>query len=317
MAKDKSDSSRLIIFEDGTLYHIDLKRADGIPKNLILGGAADRVDRISEHFDEVTFLHSNKSRPEFRTAAGVYQGVPVAAMSIGMGPGPVDIVMNELHALFEYDHERKTWRDDDGVNIIRVGTCGTSRPDVKAGTMAIITHSIGLDNLATYYPLTDLVRDSVSERIEAEFRKTVLGRTNPMSYCAPANREVVSALSEAASSRGITGGALKGIATSSPGFFGPEGRDIGAIRTAFSMDDFKKAVRDFSCLGLHIVAHEMETSGLFWLGNEHLSYRVGAICLVVDNLETDEVIAGRQAAEKMETCIGVALDALVRLNTEA
>ena len=166
--KGKARSSQLIIFDDGTIYHIDLKRSDNVPRNILLVGASDRVDLIATHFDEITFQHRNKSRPEFHTMAGTYKGVPIAAMSIGIGIGPVDIAMNELHALFEYDHTDNTWADDPlpKVNIIRVGTSGTSLPNIPAGALAISTHGLGLDNLGAYYPIRKEGRDQWAVRIE-------------------------------------------------------------------------------------------------------------------------------------------------------
>src|SRR3989344_4783124 len=103
MHEGKAKGSQLIIFEDGTIYHIDLKRADNIPGNIILVGAASRVESIAKTFDTVRFEHRNAARPEFYTVAGSYRGTEVAAMSIGIGTDNMEIALNELHALFEYD----------------------------------------------------------------------------------------------------------------------------------------------------------------------------------------------------------------------
>src|SRR3989338_6563665 len=115
MHEGKAKSSQLIIFDDGTLYHIALKKADNVPPNILLVGAAGRVNQISRHFDRVDqkivfkLKNRNKDRPEFYLVAGEYKGVPIAAMSIGIGIGPIDIAVTELHALFEYNHKTSTW----------------------------------------------------------------------------------------------------------------------------------------------------------------------------------------------------------------
>src|SRR3989344_816517 len=322
MDKGQPRSSQLIIFEDGTLYHVDLRRSDNIPPNLLLVGAADRVDLIGSHFDEIVFRHHNKARPEFYTVAGTYKERPVAVMSIGIGPGPMDIAINELHALFEYDHVLNSWtKNRPRVNIIRVGTCGTSLPEIPAGSFAISKYTIGLDNLGTYYPLplTHTYSSSIGirARIEKRFLETSIGKTNPLSYCAKAHPSAVKALLRSAVQFGeINKHFFNGITTASPGFFGPEGRQIGRIATAFGPEEFRKIVQSFTVDGLKIINHEIETSVLFRLGYEHLGYNVGAICLIVDNLATDEVITGKEAAEKMSTCIKVALDSLVILSKE-
>ena len=79
MHKGKATGSELVIFPDGTLYHIDLKQKDAIPRNLLLMGAANRVDSVAKHFDLITFRHRNKARPEFYLVAGTYKKTPVAA----------------------------------------------------------------------------------------------------------------------------------------------------------------------------------------------------------------------------------------------
>lgn len=316
MSKGKARSSQLIIFDDGTIYHIDLKRSDNVPRNILLVGASGRVDLISSHFNEITFQHRNKERPEFHTVAGTYKGIPVAAMSIGIGIGPIDIVINELHALFEYDHTDNSWGNNSpNVNIVRVGTCGTSLPNVPAGALAVSTHGLGLDNLGAYYPLARTRRDQWAVKIEREFLKTIIGKTNPLAYCSSASPKVIYALKNAAELLGEDkNNVVEGITTASIGFFGPEGRRIGRIGTAFGPDAFKDVIQSFNVNGLRIVNHEMEASALFRLGYEHLSYNVGAICLVVDNLATDDVLTGDEAKDRMHSCIRVALESLVALS---
>ncbi|MDP3697843.1 MAG: hypothetical protein Q8R55_07620 [Candidatus Taylorbacteria bacterium] len=318
MHTGKALSSQLIIFEDGTLYHIDLKKSDNIPPNILIVGADSRVDQIASHFDEISFRHRNKARSEFYTVAGIYKGIPVSAMSIGIGVGPVDIAVTELHALFEYDYVSDSWtKQIPKVNIIRVGTCGTSLPNIPAGSFAISEYSIGLDNLGTYYPLPLICSYSSLgplARIEKAFLKTPIGKINPLSYCTMAHPSAVKALLKSAGQFGeINKNLFSGITTASPGFFGPEGREIGRIKTAFGQEEFKKVVQAFEIDGLKIINHEMETSTLFRLGYEQLGYNVGAICLVVDNLTTDDVITGDEAQERMDQCICIALDALTNL----
>lgn len=311
MHKGKANSSQLIIFDDGTLYHIDLKKSDNMPPNILLVGASDRVDLISNHFDKITFRHKNKARPEFYTVTGIYKGMPIAAMSIGIGVGPVDIVVNELHALFEYDHVSDSWaKQAPNINIIRVGTCGTSLPDIKVGAFAISNYAIGLDNLGAYYPIA---RDpnNMTAKIERVFLKTEIGIVNPLSYCSSASPLAIDVLLRSAISRSAI---FTGITTASPGFFGPEGRQIGRIKTAFGPKRFKEVIQSFNVQEQKIINHEMETSILFRLGYEHLGYNVGAICLVVDNLETDEIIPSDEAHLRMNECIKIALDALVKLS---
>ena len=315
--KSKASNSQLIISEDGTLYHIHLKKSDNVPPNILIVGADSRVDEIASHFDEINFSHGNPKRSEFYTVAGTYKSIPITAMSIGIGTGPMDIAMNELHALFEYDHETDSWtKNRPNVNIIRVGTCGTSLTKTPVGALAISSYAIGLDNLGVYYPSTERKSD-VAKKLEIKFLETPLGKINPASYCSDAPFKVVSQLIQSAEGCGESIINLStGITTASPGFFGPEGRSIGEIKAVMSQEDFVSAVQSFNFQGvLKIENHEMETSAFFRLGHEHLGYNVGAICLVVDNLATGEVLTdSNETKKRMDICIRTALDTLVALS---
>lgn len=316
MHEGKAKGSQLIIYPNGTLYYIDLKRSDNIPTNLFLVGAAERVDAIAQHFEREIFRHQSKARPEFYIIAGTYKGIPMTAMSCGIGVAGIDIALSELQALFEYDHVKNQWSDAPApVNIIRVGTAGAVLKEISVGTLAISRYLLGLDNLGIFYPPKLSVGDQiVMEDIDAQFFSTELGQFITNYYISPAHPAVVRALNESArtvdwSARLIT----DGITVASPSFFGAEGRRIGRIETAFSQDDFLESMTNLKVGNLKVVNIEMETSILFRLANEILGYRAGAICTVLDNLVSDQMIDAGYAAERVEQCISVALEAMVEL----
>ncbi|MEK7636258.1 MAG: hypothetical protein AAB362_01045 [Patescibacteria group bacterium] len=317
MREGNAKGSQLIIYPDGTLYHIDLKRADSVPANIFFVGAKERVDAIAHHFDSVRFRHQNKVRPEFYAIAGMYKGVPMTAFSCGIGVDNIEIVLTEFHALFEYDHTADRWSDvPKKVNIIRVGTAGTSLKELPIGAIAISKYSLGLDNLCVYYA-KPIQRDATAEKIEQAFLKTSIGAINPLSYCSTATAIVAETLEKKAQECGEKFPMIvSGITTASPGFFAPEGRSIGRIKTALSFDAFISDIAGFNECGFKIVNHEMETSGLFRIGNELLGYNVGAICLILDNLASDEMIEKKRADERMEKCIYIALESMVELANE-
>ena len=277
-------------------------------------GAAGRVQAVASHFDEVTFRRQDTAnRPEFSVAAGTYKGVPMAAFSCGLGTDNTEITLNEFHALFEYDHERNTWTDVlPRINIIRIGTCGAFQPYTPRGANIISQYAIGLDNLGAYYPASHY-RDPTVTRIENAFRKTAIGRVNPCAYASAASPEVVAALQQAAADMGQAQLTPAGITTSAPGFFGPEGRQTGRMRTAFTTLEFLDIVTSFAVDDHHILNTEMEASILFRLAHEQLGYRAGAICFALDNLSKNEVIEKDEADRRMDACIRIALGAMVKL----
>ncbi|MBI2063508.1 MAG: hypothetical protein HYT65_00740 [Candidatus Yanofskybacteria bacterium] len=314
MHQGKARGSQLIIYPDGTLYHIDLKKSDNIPPNIFLVGAAGRVNAIAKHFDSIQFGHQNKERPEFYIVCGTYRGVPMAAMSHGIGVANIEIALTELHALFEFDCEKNKWSDTSArVNLIRVGTAGAVLEEIPLGTLAISRFSLGLDNLGVFYPPKYSSVDMVKENIDALFWRA-RQKANSTHYVSTANPEVVEALQDAVSRTGEAESlAACGISVASPGFFGPEGRRIGRISTAFTQSEFLEAMIKLEINGFRVVNIEMETSVLFRLANEMLGYRAGAICTVLDNLVSDQMIDAAYAAERIERCILVALEAMVEL----
>ena len=237
----------------------------------------------------------------------------MAAFSCGIGTDNTEIALNEFHALFEYDHERNTWADTPPrVNIIRIGTCGAFQPHTPHGANIISQYAIGLDNLGAYYPAPHH-RDPVSVHIENVFRKTSIGRINPCAYASAASPEVVAALQQAAADMGQTQLTPVGITTSAPGFFGPEGRQIGRMHATFTMSDFLDVVTSFAVEHHCILNTEMEASILFRIAHEQLGYRAGAICFALDNLSKNEVVEKDEADRRMDACIRIALGAMVKL----
>ena len=303
-----TQQTELIIAPNGTVYHLDLKASDGIPPNLILVGAASRVDDIATHFDEVYFTHTNKDRPEFYITCGTYKGVPVGALSVGMGTPSMEIACNELHALFEYDHTRDVWHTPEKpINIIRLGTAGTSLRDIPLGAYAITQYSLGLDNAGVYYPVAHQSEESF--QLLQALRTTSFGAVNPALYVAPAHAMVVDALQRVAGEQGAK--AVKGLTTTSPGFFAAEGRQVGRLTTAFTLEEFIKEVEKFSCHGMRIVSHEMETSILFRILYEQLGW-VGALCVILDVCVA--MIVSRRSIVSAWTFIITVLSAITQLS---
>ena len=89
--------SELILNPDGSVYHLNL-RPEHISDTIIFVGDPDRIDRVTKHFDSIEF--STKKR-EFCTETGNYNGKRITVISTGIGTDNIDIVFNELDALFQ------------------------------------------------------------------------------------------------------------------------------------------------------------------------------------------------------------------------
>ncbi len=144
-----------------------------------------------------------------------------------------------------------------------------------------------------------------------------MGKVSTLSCCSRATPRVTELLKETAYRLGEHEKTVyTGITTAAPGFFGPEGRSIGRIKTTLNSKEFLDTVRTFDHEGTKIINTEMESSILFRIAHEILGYNVGTLCLVVDNILTNEVIVSDVAKTRMDACIKIALETMTSLAGE-
>jgi uridine phosphorylase len=106
-------------------YHVGLSRED-VGDYVLVPGDPFRTPLIAKHLDDAREVAFSR---EYRTFTGKVDGVPVSAMSSGMGGPSVAIGVEELREL--------------GVHtLLRVGTCGALQPEVKVGDLVIAVGSV-------------------------------------------------------------------------------------------------------------------------------------------------------------------------------
>lgn len=312
-------SSELPISPDGTLYHIGLKSADNIPKNIFLVGDPKRAYAVAKYFDKgPEFKRKNR---EFITLAGTYKGIPVAVkeipigvIGVGIGTDNTEEVAVELHAVNEYDHQADIWKEQwTPLNIIRIGTSGSPQKNIPVGSLAISQYAIGLDNTGRFYPFTSL--DPVIKKIQKRLNKTDIKKIHP--YVSGATPKVVNALIAGAKNIGLEQnkgrGFYTGITSSAPGFYGPQGRKIGRLSNIL-IPDLQEILEKIDVNGLKVVNNEMESSIMFRLFGELLNYNVGTICAVLANRNKGEVVSPEEYTNSVDRCIRAGLEAMKILN---
>ena len=118
----------------GKQYHICCSRGD-LEQTLLVPGDPDRIPKIASSWDSSTEIASNR---EFRSISGVYHGVRISALSSGIGPACMSIVVNEASSI--------------GVkNFIRVGSTGALQPNIACGDVVISTAAVRLDAASDCY----------------------------------------------------------------------------------------------------------------------------------------------------------------------
>lgn len=184
---------------EGKQYHIACAKGN-LAKYLLIPGDPDRVPKIASFWDTA---HEVSCHREFRSFTGKYKGVPISAISSGIGPSCMAIVVNEAAAI--------------GVEtFIRVGSTGAIQADIECGDLIISSAAVRLDCTSNCYIMPE--------------------------YPATANYEVLLALIEAAESLGISNYHV-GITATTADFYAGQNRSVRAYmpKTGDLMSMLQKA----------------------------------------------------------------------------
>ena len=241
--------SELILNPDGSIYHLNL-RPEQVADTIILVGDPNRVPRVSAYFDTIEF---STQKREFCTHTGTYKGKRLTALSTGIGPDNIDIVINELDALFNIDlHTRKPKEQLPSLNIVRFGTSGSLQADIPVDSFVLSSHGLGMDNMLHAYKDAPNVREIAME--EAFMAHT--------QWNTDKGRPYIVGCGETLKQRLLTDKVFEGITGTAPGFYGPQGR---MLRLPVQDPTLNDKLHSFNYKGYRMTNLEMETSAIYGL----------------------------------------------------
>ncbi len=257
--------SELIINNDGSVFHLHIK-PEQLSDKIIMMGDPDRVDLTASFFD--TIECDIRSR-EFHTITGRYKGKRITALSHGIGPDNIDIVITELDALANIDFEtREVKKDFKQLTMIRVGTSGGLQPFCPIGSYVVAAKSVGFDGVLNYYAGRDTI--TLSD-YEESFKKYV--DWNPQ-HCSPyfvkADEELVERIGH---------DMIKGMTISAIGFYGPQGR---YVRMPLASPDLNSKIESFDFEGDKVTNYEMESAPLAGL-SRLMGHKGMTVCTIIAN----------------------------------
>ena len=261
--------SELIINGDGSVFHIHLKPEE-LADNVIMVGDPSRVDMIAEYLTDIEFRHASR---EFVSVTGKRNGKRITAISHGIGPDNIDIVMTELDALANVDFEtREVKKEHKALNILRIGTSGALHPDIPLGSYILSHMSVGFDGVMNWYGNREKVTDLA---VEEAFKKHMNWLdVLPSPYFVSASPKIIDLLKD------VT---VKGVTISAPGFYGPQGR---VVRIPLAMPDMLEKIESFRFTkngeDYRITNFEMESSPLAGLA-AHLGHNACTVCCAIAN----------------------------------
>ena len=261
--------SELIINGDGSVFHIHLKPEE-LADNVILVGDPGRVDMIAELLDEKEFRHASR---EFVSVTGRKNGKRITALSHGIGPDNIDIVMTELDALANVDFAtREVKPEHRALNILRIGTSGALHADIPLGAYILSHYSVGFDGVMNWYGNREKV--TIPE-VEKAFKAHMnWPETLPSPYFVKASDKIINLMED------VT---VPGVTISAPGFYGPQGR---VVRMPLAMPDMLEGIESFRFDAggreRRITNFEMESAPLAGFA-AHLGHHACTVCCAIAN----------------------------------
>jgi len=257
---NKISETDLILNKDGSLYHINLLPGE-VGDTIITVGDPDRVHQVSKYFDSIEL---KKKKREFVTHTGYIGKKRLTVISTGIGTGNIDIVLNELDALFNIDLETRIPKTNiQSLEIIRIGTSGAIQPEIPVDSLLVTSGAFGFDSLMNYYIQAPTIEH---QEYLLDFSSAFpLGyKFNP--YMALANNDLLRKYGE---------NFTKGFTLTVPGFYAAQGR---ALRAVNSMPNLMSLIQNFKSKGQKITNLEMETAGIYGLatclGHKAISFNV-------------------------------------------
>ena len=275
-----------LILKGDNIYHLDINKED-VATTIILVGDQDRVPMISKYFDRIT--HKSQHR-EFVVHSGYISDKYLSVISTGIGCDNIDIVINELDAIFNIDLKTREVKENlISLNLIRLGTCGTIRAEIPVDSIIVSDYGFGLDNLLTFYENSKPFYD------EAAYTAV---NTYPFknSYIVKGNESLINLFPEY----------IHGITATFPGFYGPQGRNL---RMQHHRKDFIEKLFDVRYKNSKIINFEMETSALYGLAKLS-GHKALTLCTVVANRITKEFSKNSEAA--VDNMIKIFLEKIIK-----
>ena len=257
--------SELILNDDGSVYHLNLK-PENISDTIIIVGDQDRVEKITEHFDAIEF---ETQKREFKTQTGTYKGERITVLSTGIGPDNIDIVLNELDALVNIDlTTRKPKKNLTSLNIIRVGTSGALQQDIPIDSFVLSTHGLDLNGMLHFYKVDSIKNKEIED---AFIKHTIWNQDKARPIVISGSSELEERFDSVAIHRGLTATAV--------GFYGPQGR---VLRLPLEDDTLNNKMNTFDFKGIRITNFEMETSAIYGL-SKLLGHKAVSLNAIIAN----------------------------------
>ena len=274
-------SSEIITNNDGSIYHLCLK-PNQVSNEIILVGDPFRVEIISKYFDDIEFSIQNR---EFKCVTGYYNKKRVSVISTGIGGCNIDIVINELDALFNYDFTNKCFKNTHkSINFMRIGTSGSISAEIPIDSWLISEYAIDINSQLSFYDL----KNYTSENIE------VISFEDKNLYCFKSSNTLFQKF--------YSHKLHKGLTATCNGFYAFQGRETRIpLASTIDIEDLKSIKFKKN----HVTNLEMETAIIYGL-SDFLGHNAISLNAILANRIND--LYSQNPAEVVESLILFVLD---------
>lgn len=289
-------ASELILNEDGSIYHCNLK-PEHVSDLIITVGDPDRVKEVSKYFDEIEFKTQKR---EIVTHVGRLNGQQITVISTGMGTDNIDIVLSELDALANIDLKTGEIKTDlRQLKIVRLGTSGALHADIPVDSFVASSHGLGFDGLMYFYKNTEKILDN--ELAKAFLTHSHWDKRKSDPYFIKGSDFLLNILS--------SNQTISGITATATGFYGPQGR---YLRLEPNPENINEVLSGFKFKDLRITNFEMETSAIYGL-SKMLGHQALSLNCIVANRAMGEFSKNTYAT--IDKMIQYALEKLIQPKT--
>ncbi len=257
--------SELILNPDGSIYHLHL-RPEQVAPLIITVGDPERVAKVSRYFDRVEFRVRKR---EFVTHTGWLGKTRLSVISTGIGPDNIDIVLNELDALFNIDLGTRQMKTSlTPLTFIRLGTAGSLQREVPVDSFVASSGAVGMDGLMQFYNAPEQQNHPLLAALHSHCKGEWDFPLAP--YFVEAEQDLLRHFSE---------NFHQGITATNPGFYGPQGRQL---RAPLRQPHYLDLLQSFEFQEKKILNLEMETAAIFGL-SQLLGHRAVSLSAILAN----------------------------------
>jgi len=263
-----------------------------VAETIITVGDPERVKAVSARFDRVELKVEAR---EFVTHTGELDGKRLTVISTGIGTDNIDIVFNELDALFNIDLGRRAVKDElTRLDFVRLGTSGSFQPDLPLDGFLLSEAALATDGLLPFY-LSGGEPDEAAISLYEYLEDGGVKLPVPVLIVRP---ELLPAFAASDLPRGVT--------MTAAGFYAPQGRSLrlpSGLRP-----DLLDRLRGWRYDHLRLTNIEMETAGIYGLATA-LGHRSASLSALLAN--RTEGTFSKQPAKTVEALITRGLELLI------